>query len=54
MDKAYCAIEEDNLDSPRFEEVWCEVYDAALKRCEKVRVHYAWSLLLVNFRELSN
>lgn len=36
MDKAYCAMEEDNLDSPRFEEVWCEVYEAALKRCEKV------------------
>jgi len=36
MDKTYCAIEEDNLESPRFEEVWCDVYDTALKRCEKV------------------
>jgi len=50
MDKAYCAIEEDNLDSPRFEEVWCEVYEIALKRCEKVKDaiqkgQCAWELL---------
>jgi hypothetical protein len=37
MDKVYCAIEEDNLESPRFEEVWCDIYDTALKRCEKVK-----------------
>jgi hypothetical protein len=36
MDRAYCAIEEDNLESPHFEEAWCEVYDLAVKRCEKV------------------
>ena len=36
MDKAYCAIENDSLDSPQFEEVWCDVYETAVKRCEKV------------------
>ncbi|XP_021951987.1 MICOS complex subunit MIC60 isoform X2 [Folsomia candida] len=50
MDKVYCAIEEDNLESPRFEEVWCDVYDTALKRCEKVKDavqkgQCAWELL---------
>ena len=39
MDKAYCAIEDDGLESPRFEEVWCDVYDTAKKRCDKVTLH---------------
>jgi len=50
MDKVYCAIEEDNLQSPRFEEVWCDVYDTSLKRCEKVKealvkAQCAWEML---------
>jgi len=50
MDKAYCAIEEDGVDSPRFEEVWCDVYDVAVKRCAKVKEalqkgQCAWELL---------
>jgi len=50
MDKAYCAIEEDGVESPRFEEVWCDVYDTAVKRCEKVKdalmkAQCAWELL---------
>ncbi|CAG7819505.1 unnamed protein product [Allacma fusca] len=50
MDKAYCAIENDNLDSPQFEEVWCDVYETAVKRCEKVKDamnkgQCAWELL---------
>ena len=49
MDKAYCAIEEDNLDSPRFEEVWCEVYELALKRCEKVRIEFTKSCFFLNY-----
>jgi len=50
MDKAYCAIENDSLDSPQFEEVWCDVYETAVKRCEKVKDamtkgQCAWELL---------
>jgi len=37
IDKVYCAVEEENLMSPRFEAVWCDVYDAAMKRCEKAK-----------------
>jgi len=50
MDKAYCAIENDSLDSPQFEEIWCDVYETAVKRCEKVKDamtkgQCAWELL---------
>jgi len=50
MEKAYCAIEDENLDSPRFEEIWCAVYEAAVKRCANVKDalqkgQCAWELL---------
>lgn len=34
MNKTYCAVEEETLLSPRFEDVWCDVYEALKKRCE--------------------
>jgi len=50
MDKVYCALSQDNMESPRFEEVWCDVYETALKRCEKVidamrKGQCAWELI---------
>ncbi|CAL8109995.1 unnamed protein product [Orchesella dallaii] len=50
MNKTYCAIEEESLESPRFEDVWCDVLDAAKKRCEAAKTamekgQCAWELL---------
>lgn len=50
MNKVYCAVEEENLDSPRFEEVWCDVYEALTKRCDLAKSamekgQCAWELL---------
>lgn len=50
MNKTYCAVEEESLDSPRFEEVWCDVYDWMIKRCDLSKQamekgQCAWELL---------
>lgn len=50
IDKVYCAVEEENLDSPRFVEVWCDVHKTLTKRCDLSKKamekgQCAWELL---------
>jgi len=34
---AYLIIENEKLESPIYEELWCKIYKIAMKRCEKVK-----------------
>jgi len=50
LDQSYCAIDADQMESPKFEEYWCCVYELAKKRCEAVKDaltkgQCAWELL---------
>jgi len=50
MNKTYCAIEEETLETPRFEDVWCDVLEALKKRCDAAKLamekgQCAWELL---------
>ncbi|CAL8111288.1 unnamed protein product [Orchesella dallaii] len=50
IDQSYVAIDADNLESPKYEEYWCCVYDLAKTRCDKVKDalqkgQCAWELL---------
>jgi len=50
MNKTYCAVEDEELESPHFDEVWADVYKALKTRCEMSKIAMekgacAWELL---------
>jgi len=50
MNKVYCAVEDEDLESPHFDQVWADVYKSLKTRCDLAKIAMekgscAWELL---------